>query len=427
MKTIETLILCNLLHNQDYMRKVIPFVRDDYFLGFGEKYVFNQIREFTEKYNDLPSPDALSILAQNDAQLGESDFKEVMQLLDTLQPTTHTLQWLYDETEKFCKEKALYNAIMQSIQIIEGKDKQMTPQAIPSLLQEALAVSFDTSIGHDYLEDAEARYESYITDEERIPFDLAAFNRITKGGVARKTLNIAMAGPGVGKSLWLCHVAGGALLLGKNVLYITMEMAQERIAERIDANMLNIVMDDLQRTAKSTFLDRVNRLKLRTAGKLIIKEYPTSTAHAGHFRALLNDLRLKKDFVPDVIVVDYLNICASSRYKPSANVTPYTYVKSIAEELRALAVEFNAGMFSATQLNRLGTETSDVELSHTSESFGVPATADLMFAMITNDDLDALSQIMVKQLKNRYADINVMKRFVVGVDKNHMRVFDTVP
>lgn len=426
MKTLETLILSNLIHNEAYMRKVIPFIRDDYFLQFSERYVFTLVKDFTDQYSTVPSTDALFILAQNDQRLGESDYKEVHELLERVQPTTHALQWLYDETEKFCKEKALHNAIMQSIQIIDGRDKQMTPDAIPTLLQEALAVSFDSSIGHDFLEDAEARHDFYTSDEDRTPFDLVAFNRITKGGVPRKTLNIAMAGPGVGKSLWLCHVAAGTLLQGKNVLYITMEMAQERIAERVDANMLNIVLDDLPKTAKSTFLERINRVRLRTAGKLIIKEYPTSSAHAGHFRALLNDLRIKKEFVPEIIIVDYLNICASSRYKPSGNVNAYTYVKAIAEELRALAVEFEVAMFSATQLNRVGSETSEVELSHTSESFGIPATADLMFAMITNDDLEALGQIMVKQLKNRYADMNLMKRFVVGVDKTHMRLFDVI-
>lgn len=424
MKTIETLILSSLLYNESFLRKVVPFIRDDYFSHPAEKYIFKQTAAFVEEYGTAPTPVAIQIQAENDNTLIESEYRLVVKALENLEPPIENVDWLLDQAEKFCKEQALFNAVTQAIHIIEGRDKNHTKEAIPHLLQDALTVSFDNSIGHDYVENAEDRHDYYTRVEEKLPFDLEAFNLITKGGFSRKTLNVAMAGPGVGKSTFMCHVSASALSMGKNVLYITMEMAEERIAERIDANLLNVPVDDLARMDKEKFLERIRRLRKRTEGKLIIKEYPTSSAHAGHFRALLRDLQIKKEFVPDLICVDYLNICASSRFKANNTVNSYSYVKAIAEEVRGLAVEFDVPILTATQTTRDGNDSSEVEMKHVSESFGVPATADLFFAMTSTEELEAMNQILIKQLKNRYADINKMKKFLIGVDRDRMKMYD---
>lgn len=422
---LETLILNNLLKDEGYLRQVIPFLKDEYFVDVTEKRVFQTINSFVGEYNAPPTIEALHILFQGDKTIREDEFQKVTALLDSFAPEAEkNKEWLLNETESFCKDKAVYNAIVQSIQIIDGKNEKLTSDAIPEILKDALAISFDNSVGHDYLEDSENRFDFYHRVEDKIPFDLEFFNKITKGGLSNKTLNIALAGTGVGKSLFMCHVAAGCLSQGKNVLYITLEMAEEKIAERIDANLMNVTMDDLKNLPKQMFDDRITRIKNKTEGKLIIKEYPTASAHAGHFRALLNELSLKKDFRPDIIFIDYLNICASSRFKMSGSVNSYIYIKGIAEELRGLAVEFNVPIVSATQTTRTGYASSDVELTDTSESFGLPATADFMFALISTEDLQKLDQIMIKQLKNRYADPNHHKRFVIGVDRAKMKLFD---
>lgn len=421
---IETLILNNLLQSEDYLRKVVPFLRPEYFTG-AENTVFAEIQEFVENYNAPPTQEALAVILGNRSNLNEAEFKDAIGIVEELgEAPAPNQDWLLEATEKFCKDKAVYNAIVKSIQIIDGKDKMLQPDAIPQILQEALAVGFDSNVGHDYLNSAEERYEFYHKVESRLSFDLEMFNKITKGGIPRKTLNIILAGVNVGKSLTLCHLAAGYLAQGLNVLYITMEMAEERIAERIDANLLNVSIDDLGDLPKTTFTDRVKKVQDKTTGRLIIKEYPTASAHAGHFRALLHELNLKQNFVPDVILIDYLNICASSRYKLSGNVNTYVYVKAIAEELRGLGVEFNVPVWSATQLTRTGFNSSDVDMDDTAESFGLPATADFMLALISTEDLDELNQFMVKQLKNRYGDKNILKRFVIGVDKAKMRLYD---
>lgn len=421
---LETLILSNLLNDETYLRKVIPFIKDEYFVDWNERKVFQHIRKFVDEYNASPSVEALSISFQNDKTLTEDEFSHMSEIVSSFTQEEINKDWLINETEKFCKDKAVYNAIVQSIQIIDGKDKKFTNEAIPDILKDALAISFDNSVGHDYLIDTDNRYEFYHKEEEKLPFDLEMFNKITKGGLPRKTLNIALAGTGVGKSLFMCHAAAGALSQGKNVLYITMEMAEERIAERIDANLMNVTMDDLKNLPKQMFDDRISRIKNKTEGKLIIKEYPTASAHAGHFRALFNELSLKKDFHPDIIFIDYLNICASSRFKMSGSVNSYIYIKGIAEELRGLAVEFNVPIISATQTTRSGYGNTDVELTDTSESFGLPATADFMFAIISTEDLEKLGQLLIKQLKNRYNDPAQHRRFVIGVDRAKMRLYD---
>jgi archaellum biogenesis ATPase FlaH len=377
-----------------------------------------------EKYGNQPTKEALSIELDNRSDLNTEEFKTVLNVVETLSDAKVDMQWLVDTTEKFCKDKAVYNSILSSIQIIEGKDKQHTPEAIPSILQDALAVAFDNNVGHDYVEDGENRFEFYHKKEEKLEFDLDYFNRITKGGLPQKTLNIALAGTGVGKSLFMCHMAASTLMQGKNVLYITMEMAEERIAERIDANLMNITMEDLHSLPKKMFETKLSKIQKKTNGKLIIKEYPTASAHSGHFRALLKELALKKSFKPDIIFIDYLNICSSSRFKGNANVGSYFYIKAIAEELRGLAVENNVPIMSATQTTRGGYANSDVGLEDTSESFGLPATADLMFALISTEELEGLNQIMVKQLKNRYNDPGMNKRFVIGIDRARMKLYD---
>ncbi len=424
MSRLETTILRNLIHNEDYMRKVMPFLKKEYFTDENEKVVFNLVSTFIDKYNKPPTIEAMLITLQN-SNLAEGVFKDANDTIKVLELTEKsTPEWLLDETEKFCKDKAVYNAILQSIGIMEGRDKVITKDGIPALLQDALSVCFDNSVGHDYFEDANSRFEFYHRVEERIPFDLDIFNKITQGGMPNKTLNIALAGTGVGKSLFMCHVAASCIGQGKNVLYITMEMAEERIAERIDANLLNVEIDQLKNIPKSLYDSRMEKLNSKTHGKLIIKEYPTASAHVGHFKMLLNELSLKRSFKPDVIFIDYLNICASSRFKPGGSVNSYTYIKAIAEELRGLAVEFNVPIMSATQTTRSGFSNTDVELTDTSESFGLPATADFMFALISTEELEQLNQIMVKQLKNRYNDPTLYKRFMVGIDRVKMRLYD---
>jgi len=423
-QTIERTTLSNLVYNEPYARKVLPFIKPEYFSNRHERDVFEEINKFMEKYGNQPTKEALSIELDNRKDLNDDEFKSILTIVETLSDAQVDMQWLVDTTEKFCKDKAVYNAILNGIQIIEGKDKEHTAEAIPSILSEALAVAFDQNVGHDYVEDGENRYEFYHKKEEKLEFDLEYFNKITKGGIPQKTLNIALAGTGVGKSLFMCHMAASTLMQGKNVLYITLEMAEERIAERIDANLMNITMDDLHDLPKKMFTDRLSKIQTKTNGKLIIKEYPTASAHTGHFRSLLKELALKKSFRPDVIFIDYLNICSSSRFKGNANVGSYFYIKAIAEELRGLAVENNVPIMSATQTTRGGYANSDVGLEDTSESFGLPATADLMFALISTEELESLNQIMVKQLKNRYNDPGTNKRFVVGIDRARMKLYD---
>ena len=424
MDRVETTILRNLVHDEDYLRKVVPFIEPDYFSDRSDRLVFESIAEFVVKYDKPATQEILSIELENNTNVTEEEYKQIKQFISDLSPAPVNTEWLMETTEKWCRDKAIYLALMESIKIADGQHEKKGRDAIPSILSDALAVSFDNHIGHDYLNDYEARYESYHRQEDRIPLDLEYFNKITKGGLPNKTLNIALAGTGVGKSLFMCHVASSVLLQGRNVLYITAEMAEEKIAERIDANLLNVNVQELVDLPKVMFENKVNNLAKKTQGQLIIKEYPTATAHVGHFRALLNELALKKSFKPDIIFVDYLNICASSRYKGSSNINSYTIVKSIAEELRGLAVEAKVPIVSATQTTRSGYGSSDVELTDTSESFGLPATADLMFALISTEELEQLGQIMVKQLKNRYNDLSVFKRFIVGIDRAKMRLYD---
>jgi replicative DNA helicase len=406
------------------MRKVIPFLKRDYFIDSTDKIVYDKIKSFIDEYNSIPSKDALTIAAQNDKSLSEDQYKEVVDAIHNLDPTEHNKDWLYKETEKFCKDKAIYNAILSSIAIIDGRDKGKSEDGIPQLLQDALGVCFDNNVGHDYIDSADKRYEYYHRVETRVPFDLDYFNKITNGGMPNKTLNVCLAGTGVGKSLFMCHVAASVLAQNKNVLYITLEMAEERIAERIDANLMNITMDQLKDLPKAIFDSRIEKIRGKTEGTLIIKEYPTTGAHTGHFKALLNELQLKKQFKPDIIIIDYLNICASSRFKSGSNINSYTLIKSIAEELRGLAVEENLPILSATQTTRSGYGNTDVELTDTSESFGLPATVDFMFALISTEELEQMNQLMVKQLKNRYNDPTLYKRFVIGVDRAKMKLYD---
>ena len=420
---IEETILRNLIYNEQYYRKVVPFIKADYFQEYHEKIVFEEIADFAAKYDKVPTKEVLTINLQNRGDLTEETFKDSVQGINSLSDDWVDYDWLLDATEKWCQDRAIYLALMQSIKIADGGDKKFTKGAIPSILQDALAVSFDEHIGHDYIEQSSDRYEFYHRKEEKIPFDLEKFNFITKGGLPNKTLNIALAGTGVGKSLFMCHMAGSALTQGYNVLYITCEMAEEKIAERIDANLLNVSVKDIMELPEVLFNSKVNEISRKTQGKLIIKEYPTASAHAGHFKALLSDLKLKKDFKPDLIFVDYLNICASVRYK-GAVVNSYTYVKAIAEELRGLAVESNLPIISATQTTRSGYGNSDPDLTDTSESFGLPATADFMFALISTEELEQQGRILVKQLKNRYNDPTTSRKFILGIDRSKMRLYD---
>ena len=424
MERIENTVLRNLIFNEDYSRKVIPFIQPDYFEQRTEKVIFEEIVKFISKYGSAITIEALNIEVENRTDLNETEIKEIRQINHNFDDSPVDSKWVLDTTEKWCRDRAIYLALMESIHIADGNNDKKNRDAIPSILSNALAVSFDNNIGHDYLQNYEERYEYYHRQEDKIEFDLEYFNKITKGGLPNKTLNIALAGTGVGKSLFMCHVASSVLLQGRNVLYITMEMAEEKIAERIDANLLNVPIQQLAELPKGMFENKITNLAKKTQGSLIIKEYPTASAHSGHFKALLNELALKKSFRPDIIFIDYLNICASSRYKSNLSVNSYSYIKAIAEELRGLAVEFNVPIVSATQTTRSGYGNSDVELTDTSESFGLPATADLMFALISTEELEGLNQIMVKQLKNRYNDPTVYKRFIVGIDRAKMRLYD---
>ena len=427
MKRLETTILKNLIFNEEYARKILPFIKTEYFTDNTEKILFEEVNEYINHYKNLPTYESLVINFTESKTLTEQQVRDSVEMLREINAEKQEpsdMAWLIDHTEKFCQDKAIYNAIMKSVKILDDRDNKDSKGAIPQLLSDALGVSFDSSVGHDYVDDADSRYDFYHKHEVKIPFDLDIFNKITKGGLPQKTLNIALAGTGVGKSLFMCHVAGSCLSQGQNVLYITMEMAEERIAERIDANLLNIDISDLHSISKQDYDRKFSALKVKTQGKLIIKEYPTAAASALHFRALLNELQLKKSFKPDIIFIDYLNICASARIKPGSNVNSYSYIKAIAEELRGLAVEFSVPIVSATQTTRSGFTSSDPGLEDTSESFGLPATADFMFALISTEELEQLNQLMVKQLKNRYNDPNTFKRFVVGIDRGKMKLYD---
>ena len=424
MSKVENLVIKNLLLDEEYVRKAMPFIKAEYFSELLERNLYNVINKYFTEYSALPTKEALEIEVGQLGNISDEQHQQTIQYIRDIDSEKSEYDWILDTTEKWCKERAIYLALMESIKIAEGNDEKRATGAIPSILSDALAVSFDNHIGHDYLEDYEERYEFYHRTEDKIPFDLEFFNKITKGGLPNKTLNIALAGTGVGKSLFMCHVASSVLLQSKNVLYITLEMAEEKIAERIDANLLSVDIQQLDQLPKMMFDSKVNKIAKKTQGQLIIKEYPTASASVGHFRALLNDLALKKSFKPDIIFIDYLNICASSRYSKLGNVNSYSYIKAIAEELRGLAVEANVPIVSATQTTRSGYGSSDVDLTDTSESFGLPATADLMFALISTEELEEINQIMVKQLKNRYNDPTLNKRFVVGIDRAKMRLYD---
>ena len=420
---IENTIISSLFFNEDYTRKVLPFVKEEYFGNRVEQLLYGEIFKFVEKYNNLPTKDAMLIELGQRKDINEEELNHLKDYVTQIENTEPDVKWLTETTEKFCKDRAVHNAVLSGIKILDGKDKKQSAEAIPHILSDALAVSFDKSVGHDYIEDAEARFKFYHTKEKRYQFDLDYMNRITKGGVPSKTLNIALAGTGVGKSLFMCHVASSYLLQGLNVLYITLEMAEERIAERIDANLLDVTMEDLHEMPHQLYEGKIKKLREKTQGQLIVKEYPTASAHSGHFKSLLNELALKKSFRPDVIFIDYLNICASSRFK-GGNISSYFYIKAIAEELRGLAVEFNVPIFSATQTTRTGFVSTDIGLEDTSESFGLPATADFMFALMSNEELEALGQMKVKQLKNRYNDPSINRAFIIGVDRAKMRLYD---
>ena len=424
MEKLELTILSNLVYNEDYSRKVIPFIKLDYFDVRSELIVCQQIIDFIAEYNKAITTEILSLEVQNREDLTEQEYRDTQDVISKLKKTDINTDWLVDATEKWCRDRAIYLALMSSIKIADGQDDKKGRDAIPGILSDALGVSFDNHVGHDYLEDYEQRYELYHKREDKIPFDLEFFDKITKGGVPNKTLNIALAGTGVGKSLFMCSFAANVLLQGKNVLYITMEMAEERIAERIDANLLDVNIRDITDLPRAIFENKVSGIAKKTQGSLIIKEYPTAAAHAGHFKQLLNELALKKSFRPDIIFIDYLNICASSRYKGNASANSYSYIKAIAEDLRGLAVEYNLPIVSATQTTRAGFGSSDIDLTDTSESFGLPATADFMFALISTEELDSINQIMVKQLKNRYNDLSINKRFCLGIDRSKMRLYD---
>ena len=424
MERIERTALRNLIHNEEYSRKVLPFIKEDYFSDRLERLLFKEIYRFITKFNALPTKEALSIEINDSKDITEDEYKKITDIIATLNPEKINLDWLVETTEKFCKDRAIHNAILSGIQIIDGKDKKHTPEYLPDLLSDALSVSFDQKVGHDYLLETKERFDFYKKKEERLELDLDYFNKITRGGVPSKTLNICLAGTGVGKTMFMTHLASSILLQNKNVLYITLEMAEERIAERIDANLLNVGMSDLEELPYQMYETKINKLQSKTTGQLIIKEYPTASAHTGHFKNLMSELALKKSFKPDILFVDYLNICASARFKAGANVNSYTYIKAIAEELRGLAVEYDIPIFSATQTTRGGFISSDVGLEDTSESFGLPATADFMFALISSEELEEKNQIMVKQLKNRYNDPTLNRKFIVGVDRSKMRLYD---
>ena len=422
---IESTILAGLLNNEEYTRKVLPFLTTDYFDNYSERLVYETVDNYVNEYNGLPTKDALRIIIDENSSINETQYSEAVSIIDKLEYDEKTdLDWLVDKTEKFCQDKAVYNAVRESILVLDGAHDEKDKGSIPEMLAEALGVSFDNAVGHDFLEDADSRFDFYHKKEDRVPFDLELMNKITKGGLARKSLSIALAGTGVGKTLFMTHCASAALMEGKNVLYITMEMAEEKIAERIDANLLDVTLDTLGEMPKDSYDKKMARVKKKTTGKLIIKEYPTASAGSAHFRHLINELKLKKNFHPDIVYIDYLNICMSSRIRMGANVNSYTLIKAIAEELRGLAVECNVPIVSATQTTRSGYGNSDIGLEDTSESFGLPATADFMFGLISTEELESLGQLMIKQLKNRWGDLNTLKRFVVGIDRSKMRLFD---
>ena len=422
--TIEQIILRNLLTNEEYMRRVLPFIQPEYFEGINSA-LFKEVCKYVAKYNKIPTDESFKIELDDTDSLTDEQYRNAVESIPVIfQKDDSDHEWLMEKTEKWCQDRAVFNAIMESISIIDGKHQTLTKNSLPELLSKALGVSFDANVGHDFIEDFESRFDFYHAEEERLPFDLSYFNKITKNGLPKKSLTVALAGTGVGKSLFMCHMAGANLSAGKNVLYLTMEMSEERVAERVDANLLDTNISQLPSLSKSKFSEKVKNLAKNTTGKFIIKEYPTGSAHAGHFRALLNELKLKKKFVPDIIFIDYLNICASSRVKMGGSTNSYTYIKSIAEELRGLAVEFDVPVVTATQTTRGGFGNSDVGLEDTAESFGLPATADLMFALVATEELEAMGQIMVKQLKNRYNDVNLHKRFVIGIDRAKMRLMD---
>ncbi len=420
---LDTVILVNLVKNEKYVRKVLPFIKAEYFSDADHKYAFEQIKNYIEQYNNPPTIEAMSVAFDRATEEQRGLLKTIFEY----EQEPQELQWLVDETEKFWKDKAVFNAVLEGIQIIDGKSRDKTPDALPEMLTEALQVGFDTNVGHDFIEDADKRYDFYNRLEEKVPFDLDLFNKITEGGLSNKTLNIALAGTGVGKSLFMCHMASANIAKGKNVLYITLEMSEERIAERIDANLMNIPIMELKDLSKAMYDDRITKINDKIEGRLIVKEYPTASAHSGHFKALINELKLKRSFFPDIIFIDYLNICSSSRFRAGSSANSYTIIKSIAEELRGLAVEQDVPIVSATQTTRGGYDNSDISLTDTSESFGLPATADLMFAIISTEELEQLGQFMIKQLKNRYADPTRNKRFMIGVDRARMKLYDLDP
>lgn len=421
---LEEVILTNLIQNESYARQVLPFIQSEYFQDRTDRLIFNEVKSHFGEFNSPPDKSSL-VIAANDFNVNQSEYDHIVDTIKSLgDARTDQDEWLLKKTETFCKDKAVFNAIMQSINIIEGKDKNFTKEALPSILQDALAVSFDKSVGHDFITDADERYDFYHRKEDRVPFDLELMNKITKGGLPKKTLNVVLAGTNVGKSLFLCHHAASTIKLGKNALYITLEMAEERIAERIDCNLMDVNLDELYRMGKKQYKSKIEAIDASTHGKLVIKEYPTSSAHAGHFRALFDELKLKKGFTPDIVYIDYINICSSSRMKAGGNVNSYTMIKSIAEELRALAVEYNVPILSATQTNRAGWQNSEVEMSDTSESAGLPMTVDFLFAMIRTEELDELGQLMIKQLKSRYNNVNYHRKFVIGIDIDHFKLFD---
>jgi replicative DNA helicase len=421
---VETKIIGSLIGDEEYCRKVAPFIDPRYFSDRYESIIVGESLAFFSKYNKPATKDVVKIELSGRKDLNDKELADCLNVLDNVKFEKTNDDWLIERTEKFCKDRAVYNAILDSIKIIDGKDKALSQEAIPKILQDALAVSFDQNVGHDYLNNADERYDYYHRVEEKVPFDLTLMNKITAGGLSRKSLNVVLAGTNAGKSLFMCHVAASTLIQGRNVLYITLEMSEEKIAERIDANLMNITMDELKVIDRDAFNSRVKKIAEKTQGKLIIKEYPTASAHSGHFRALLEELKIKREFTPEIVIIDYLNICTSARLKMGSSVNSYLYIKSIAEELRGLAVEYNLPILTATQTTRGGYNNSDVELTDTSESFGLPATADLMFALIRSEDLDQLDQVMIKQLKNRYADPTMYKRFVLGIDRAKMKLYD---
>lgn len=424
MERIEKSILRSLVYNEDFMRKTFPFLKKEYFTDKVDGTIFKTISAFIEKYNKVPSKEAIELSMQNDKSIGEDTYEECIEELHSYEPSDSLNEFLVDETEKFCKEKAVFNAISRSIKIMDGQDKEIGQDGIPQLLQDALAVAFNTNVGHDYFNSAEDRYEFYHRDEERVPFHLSLLNKVSKGGVPKKTLTCILAPTGAGKSLFMTDWASYLVTIGLNVLYITCEMAEERIAERNDANLLDVPLDQLKKLDKKTFISRINKIHEKSRGRLFIKEYPTSSAHVGHFKALLQELKIKQKFVPDIIFVDYINICASQRYRAGGNANSYTIVKAIAEELRGMAVEYDVPVVTATQVNRDGMDSSDLDMTNTSESMGLPMSLDLFFALIPTEELEEMNQIMIKQLKNRFGDINYFKRFTVGIDRAKMRLFD---